>query len=174
MPTMTKAAARNAASGAATEMARFQAWLVERGAVLEPLTSEWELLRVRSIEGLHVAYRNKAGKETWPAALMEMREAFREGRLIPLSPNDRPRRKLRGRVQTIADRDGLWCWFCQIGFLNVDSREITIEHLVPRAHDGPDHISNLVLACEPCNKEAGNRSAAEKVALRDRKLGRAA
>ena len=38
----------------------FKAWLIKRGAVIEGATNEWEILRVRTCEGLHVAYRNKA------------------------------------------------------------------------------------------------------------------
>jgi 5-methylcytosine-specific restriction endonuclease McrA len=43
----------------------------------------------------------------------------------------------------------------------------TIEHLVPVAHGGPNHLSNCFLAHKRCNAAAGTLSAAEKVRLRD-------
>ncbi len=156
------------------DIASFKAWLIKRGAVIEAPTNEWEILRIRTCEGTHVAYRNARGAETWPEPLQRFREAFRAGRDIALSPDNTARHRLRDRIQRLSARDGLWCWFCQAGFLSEDSTEVTIEHLVPKAHGGPDHDSNLVLACKPCNQEAGHLPVAEKVALRDRKLGRTA
>jgi len=38
---------------------------------------------------------------------------------------------------------------------------LQIEHLVPRARGGSNRVSNLTLACEPCNQAKGNRTAAE-------------
>jgi 5-methylcytosine-specific restriction endonuclease McrA len=38
---------------------------------------------------------------------------------------------------------------------------LQIEHLVPRSRGGSDRVSNLVLACAPCNQQKGNRTAAE-------------
>lgn len=35
---------------------------------------------------------------------------------------------------------------------------LQIEHMRPRSRGGTDRISNLVLACEPCNQRKGNRS----------------
>ena len=32
-----------------------------------------------------------------------------------------------------------------------------IEHIVPRGWGGTDRVSNLTLACEPCNRRKGNR-----------------
>ncbi len=49
-----------------------------------------------------------------------------------------------------------------------DVDDITIEHLVAKAFGGPDHISNLVLACDDCNQAVGTLSVSEKVAIRER------
>jgi 5-methylcytosine-specific restriction endonuclease McrA len=38
---------------------------------------------------------------------------------------------------------------------------LQVEHLVPRARGGSNRVSNLTLACEPCNQKKGNRTAAE-------------
>lgn len=69
-------------------------------------------------------------------------------------------------VEALVARDGPRCWYC-IGELTGEST--TLEHLCPKAHGGPEHLSNLVLACKPCNLDARDRSIAEKVKLREKK-----
>ncbi len=48
------------------------------------------------------------------------------------------------------------CAYC--GTENVP---LQIEHIVPRARGGTNRVSNLTLACEPCNKKKGNGTAEE-------------
>lgn len=145
----------------------FKDWLTQRGAIIEPATSVWEVLRVDTIDGKFIVYKNKKGVETWPDGLMDIVNAFREGRSIPLSPDQKKRKRLKHLVEEIAQRDGLYCWFCEVGFLSTDSREITIEHLVSLCHGGPNHLSNIVISCQPCNEKAGSISVSEKVKFRD-------
>jgi 5-methylcytosine-specific restriction endonuclease McrA len=38
---------------------------------------------------------------------------------------------------------------------------LQIEHLTPRARGGSNRVSNLTLACEPCNQQKGSQTAAE-------------
>jgi len=38
---------------------------------------------------------------------------------------------------------------------------LQVEHLTPKARGGTDRVSNLALACEPCNRRKGNQAAAE-------------
>jgi 5-methylcytosine-specific restriction endonuclease McrA len=38
---------------------------------------------------------------------------------------------------------------------------LEIEHVVPRSRGGSDRVSNLVIACRPCNLTKGNQTAAE-------------
>ncbi|MCY3908382.1 MAG: DNA methyltransferase [Anaerolineaceae bacterium] len=40
-------------------------------------------------------------------------------------------------------------------------RNFTIDHIVPRARGGPDHLDNLQLLCNACNSMKGTRSQAE-------------
>ena len=149
------------------DIAAFKDWLIARGAIVDAPTNEWEILRVRTCDGVLVAYRNKAGKETWPEGLLDLREAFDAGRAIPLSPDLKSRKRSRHLIEALAVRDGMACWFCGRGFTLPEDREITIEHLVPVCHGGPNHMSNLVLACEPCNHAAGNMPVVAKVAFRE-------
>jgi len=38
---------------------------------------------------------------------------------------------------------------------------LEIEHVIPKSRGGTDKVSNLVIACEVCNREKGSRTAAE-------------
>jgi 5-methylcytosine-specific restriction endonuclease McrA len=38
---------------------------------------------------------------------------------------------------------------------------LQVEHIVPKARGGSNRVTNLALACEPCNQQKGNRTAAE-------------
>ena len=38
---------------------------------------------------------------------------------------------------------------------------LQVEHIIPRARGGTDRVSNLTLACEPCNQRKGTLTAAE-------------
>ena len=38
---------------------------------------------------------------------------------------------------------------------------LQVEHIVPHSRGGSDRVSNLCIACEPCNQAKGNRTAAE-------------
>ena len=48
------------------------------------------------------------------------------------------------------------CAYC--GTRNVP---LQVEHIVPRARGGSDRVSNLTLACAPCNERKGTQTAAE-------------
>lgn len=150
-------------------IAGFSRWLEERGAVIEPATSEWEVLRFRTASGVMVIYRNGKGRETWPEEASRLRDAFLSGATENLSPARSARTRLRGKIADLIRRDGPDCWFgCGVVFSGPDDDRITIEHLCPHAYGGPNHAANLCLSCEPCNAEAGNMHVVSKVALRDR------
>ncbi|OLY45074.1 HNH endonuclease [Bartonella apis] len=146
---------------------KFGDWLVSNGGVLLATTSPWEVIRVKTNSGVLIAYRDKFGRQTWKGELSRLRAAFLEGQPIKsISPNLKPRKNQRYQIAAISKRDGQKCWFCGKPLPNVD--KITIEHLVAKAFGGPDHISNLVLACDACNQEVGTLSVSEKVAIRER------
>ncbi len=70
---------------------------------------------------------------------------------------------LRRRLR-IARRDGDRCWICQHQLrLDYDpsrpvgpTRIATIDHYVPLSRGGSNALSNLRLACGPCNWRRGN------------------
>ncbi len=48
------------------------------------------------------------------------------------------------------------CAYCQATAI-----PLQLEHILPKARGGSDRISNLTLACEPCNRKKGTQTAAE-------------
>jgi 5-methylcytosine-specific restriction endonuclease McrA len=56
----------------------------------------------------------------------------------------------------LLEKWGRACAYC--GTPNVP---LQVEHIVPRARGGSDRVSNLTLACAPCNERKGTQTAAE-------------
>jgi 5-methylcytosine-specific restriction endonuclease McrA len=50
------------------------------------------------------------------------------------------------------------------------SKAFHIDHIVPKTHGGPDHLSNYIPACARCNMSKGDRSFLEFVKKRSTKL----
>lgn len=67
----------------------------------------------------------------------------------------------------IRKRDGCNCFYCNYPFS--DEFPPTIEHLLPASAGGSDHVSNLVLACDTCNKIVGAWDLIRKIKYREYK-----
>jgi 5-methylcytosine-specific restriction endonuclease McrA len=52
-------------------------------------------------------------------------------------------------------------WQRRCAYCGVAGLPLQVEHIVPRSRGGSDRVSNLTLACEPCNVRKGNQTAAE-------------
>ena len=52
-------------------------------------------------------------------------------------------------------------WQRQCVYCHESGVPLQVEHLTPKARGGSDRVSNLALACEPCNRRKGNQTAAE-------------
>jgi 5-methylcytosine-specific restriction endonuclease McrA len=52
-------------------------------------------------------------------------------------------------------------WGRKCAYCGKEGVPLEIEHIVPRARGGSDRVSNLTLACEPCNRKKGTSTAAE-------------
>ncbi len=127
-------------------------------------TNPYEVARFRTLYGVGVVYRNSKGKQTWNAEAEMARDHIKAGKgsLAPVAVVNRASHaQRRSAVLRVLDRDGGNCFFCGDPLAD----DVTLEHLVPIAHGGPNHISNLVCAHAVCNHEAGHLSVAEKVAL---------
>lgn len=147
------------------EWPKFRDWLLERGSEIRKPSNEYEVARFVTPEGVGVVYRNSAGAITsWLNGAAEAWDAWKSG--AAWTVGERAKRqggKRAHRIQTLTERDGCDCWFCGEAL----GSDITLEHLVAVAHGGPDHLSNLVLAHEECNRLADHLSVAEKVRLRE-------
>ena len=58
----------------------------------------------------------------------------------------------------ILARDGFECQYCGV---SLNSREATLDHVVPRSRGGGTIWVNIVTACAPCNRKKGGRNPAE-------------
>ncbi len=52
-------------------------------------------------------------------------------------------------------------WKRRCSYCGATGLPLQVEHLTPKARGGTDRVSNLALACEPCNRRKGNQTAAE-------------
>ena len=149
----------------------FKGYLRSLGAEVLPATNEFEILRFRTIGGVGVSvlYRRKNGSQTGTGEMELAIDGFYKRRAwTPGVPRALPRRKqLSHRIKVLRDRDGDACFYCGLALVFDDRDDFRIEHLVPRSHGGPDHVSNLALTHTLCEMKAGTLSAAEKVRLRD-------
>ena len=71
-------------------------------------------------------------------------------RLVYLIKRPRPRVRLTRRE--VFMRDGFTCQYC-----GVKTRELTLDHIVPRHRGGKHTWDNLVSACRPCNHRKGGK-----------------
>ncbi len=75
-------------------------------------------------------------------------------RLVYMIKRPYPRVKLCRREIFI--RDQFTCQYC-----GVETRELTIDHIIPRSKNGPHTWENLVSACRQCNHRKGGKSIEE-------------
>jgi len=80
------------------------------------------------------------------------------GKMIPY--NALPNKK------SLYGEQGGYCNGCEHHF---QMQHLTVDHIIPRAHGGTDHISNLQLLCGNCNSIKGHRTQEELIrALTDK------
>jgi 5-methylcytosine-specific restriction endonuclease McrA len=52
-------------------------------------------------------------------------------------------------------------WHRRCAYCGATGVPLQVEHIVPRVRGGSDRVSNLTIACEPCNQAKGQQTAAE-------------
>lgn len=52
-------------------------------------------------------------------------------------------------------------WKRRCSYCGITGVPLQLEHIVPRSRGGSDRVSNLALACEPCNQRKGRQTAEE-------------
>lgn len=72
-------------------------------------------------------------------------------RLSALIKRPRPQVKLTRKEVFI--RDSYTCQYC-----GVQSRDLTIDHVIPKSRNGPHTWENLVSACKSCNHRKGGKT----------------
>ncbi len=144
------------------KVAKFEAFLSANGAqVLHP-TNQWEVVRFIAGGETSIVYTNKRGDLSFIGHALGAWEAFRHGKPWRVDPKNKAALRSTPMIVTIRARDGDDCFFCA---LPVAMEDESAEHLVPRAHGGPNHVSNLFLAHRECNIRAGHLSAPEKIKI---------
>ncbi len=143
---------------------KLEAFAIAGGATVLNPTNEYEIVRFRTNQGVCVIYRAKGGGVSFSGEVAKLAyQAFKSG--ASWSAVKIVKRAKRSKLeQTIIDRDGNLCFYC-----GSELEEPTLEHLLSTSHGGNNHLSNLVLACGPCNHEAANMAIVDKVKLRERK-----
>lgn len=53
-------------------------------------------------------------------------------------------------------RDGFKCAYC-----GLESKNLTIDHILPKSRGGESSFENTVASCKPCNAKKGNKSCQE-------------
>lgn len=66
-----------------------------------------------------------------------------------------PHVKVQPRRRNIYLRDGYRCQYCGERF---NGKDLTLDHVIPKAQKGPDTWENLVACCTPCNRRKANRT----------------
>lgn len=67
----------------------------------------------------------------------------------------------------IWNRTGGYCTYCDHPLTFVDAKAFHMVHKTPRSRGGTNDDSNLVPACEPCNRSKGNMTHDEFIEKRE-------
>lgn len=145
--------------------AKFEEFLTARGAQILQPTNEWEVLRFRSLKGVSIIYRNAQDGLTFTGDSAEAWNAFTENLSWRGAKATKRMKKAAPALAAVLSRDGDECFYCM---KPTNDEDRTVEHLVPVAHGGPNHLSNFVIAHRKCNNRVGHMSAMEKIRIRER------
>ena len=141
--------------------------MAARGAEILKPTNKWEIIRARTKYGVAILWTNSRGKLTPNDAMEKTQNDMKSGvKITPVQTIKRRATKTDQRINTLLERDGDKCFFC----LRPIGGDLTIEHLLSVAHGGSNHICNMALAHNGCNKAAGHLPLMKKVQIRESAL----
>lgn len=123
------------------------------------LNQNYEPLNVCNVRrALVLVLRGKAEVlETAERAFHSARNTFRLPSVIRLVYMiKRPRPKVRLTRKEIFARDGWACVYCGRA-----TKDLTLDHVMPRHRGGEHSWENLVSACKPCNHRKAGRTPSE-------------
>lgn len=133
-------------------------WLQDRGCEILPNTNEFEVLRFKGKEtGVYYSSGKTSNKYAEHAYICFLTNKKWNGGPVNVGRNPNYKKE----KISLLERDGTCCFLCnkELG------EDITIEHLIPLSSGGKNHLSNMVLMHEKCNKQVGNLPIVEKVKL---------
>lgn len=94
---------------------------------------------------------NPAGREI----IRSISVSFGIPEIIVLSLFDRlPKKEIKFTRQNIFERDGYTCQYCSHRF---DSKELNLDHVIPREKGGKNSWDNVVTSCIRCNSKKANK-----------------
>lgn len=143
------------------ENKKFIEWLQRQGAEVLAPTNPYEVARFRARGGVHVVYEGRRGINANGFA-EECLEAFRKHQNIDMGITQKPRTPMARVKVALVQRDGKLCFFCGA---EMPESDMTVEHLVSIHKGGPNHMDNLALAHERCNRTAANFPLVEKIRM---------
>ena len=80
-------------------------------------------------------------------------------RVVLLMVYDRmPKKEVKFTRHNIFQRDKNTCQYCGEKF---DCRDLNLDHVIPRQHNGPTSWENIVCSCIPCNSKKSNKTPAQ-------------
>ena len=119
------------------------------------LNQNYEPLNVCSVRrALVLLFRGKAENvETSDSVVRSVSREFPVPSVVRLERYVRaPRRRVVLSKRNVMRRDNHECQYC-----GKSDRKMTIDHIVPKRHGGPESWENLVTACAGCNTRKGDR-----------------
>ena len=97
--------------------------------------------------------------ETYDEVVRSVSAAFLLPAVVRLiRPIRRGKPRIRFSRANVFIRDGRRCQYCGVRF---ETRELTLDHVIPRSRGGTTGWTNIVTACRPCNSAKGDKTLAE-------------
>lgn len=150
-------------------MTRFEEWITQNGGQILGLKGPYEVCKFRGEGNTHtIYYTKKRGMSFSSKDAKAIYRCYQQGHRRRLANRPKTYSRSSRDIKHLIERDGNTCFFCGKEFS--DQLKPTLEHFISRSHDGPDHRSNFVLSCNPCNEEASNKTASEKVRMKLKKM----
>ena len=119
------------------------------------LNQNYEPLNVCSVRrALALLFRGKAENvEISESVIRSVSREFPVPSVVRLERYVRaPRRRVMLSKRNVIRRDNHQCQYC-----GKNDRKMTIDHVIPKKHGGPESWENLVAACVGCNAKKGDR-----------------
>lgn len=145
-------------SGLSINKQKFIKWLKEAGCELLPPTNDYEAIRFRGME-VGVIYTSGSVSNPYTSNAVYCFSKNKKWNGKPISTGRSNSYKYKKKQ--ILKRDGNKCFYCGLP-LNDD---VTLEHIDPLTAGGKNKLSNMVLAHDKCNREAGSKTIVEKVTI---------